>query len=754
MYMSNTTLECFLLTAHGRDSGARYEITLWGAGSLGRRARILVDDFRPLFFCPRDVPESETAAAAERKRLPMRSLDSRDVDCLYFNTHAQMQQAARRLRGAGHRVFESDVNPLARYLMERMVSGSMLAEGAQKDAGAFINIANPRLRGGTFIPELRVLSICIDIDDAENILGIACVEESGERVFAVGNNNGMDVEDNAPAGETRYCKDERQALADFLAYVRERDPDIIIGWRIVDFALRIIQERCAKNGVRFEPGREAGSRVASSERRRSWRGSVSSRVVWSARVPGRVVMDVPTMLRAYHHSPDEYQLDFSDSRACARRVLGIFNEAEILQNAIERSRRSGQTLDSTGGSVASFDHLYLPRLHRAGFVAGDTADIAPPTQPLPGGYVIEPAPGLYQNVLVFDFKSLYPSIIMTFMIDPLGFNIKGGDRIPTPVGTTFSKSPSILPEIIRELMAARAAAVEQKNPYLSQAIKLMMNSFAGVLGSTGCRFFSEDVSPSITRTGQHILKTSVGQIEKSFGQKVIYGDTDSIFVNLGAGREGEADELGRAISKETGAWLRKYLMEKFGAASALELKYECHFRHFFLPSLRGGDISQGTKKHYCGATVGKDGTMELTFRGMESARSDWTDLAKEFQRELFIKFFSGQPLNDYVIATAERLRRGEYDSKLVYRKRVRKALDDYTANIPPHVQAAKLLDAPVRLVKYYITKNGPQPVEKLTAPLDYQHYIDSQLRPIADSILEWLGTDFDRLLSGQQDLFG
>lgn len=100
------------------------------------------------------------------------------------------------------------------------------------------------------------------------------------------------------------------------------------------------------------------------------------------------------------------------------------------------------------------------------------------------------------------------------------------------------------------------------------------------------------------------------------------------------------------------------------------------------------------------------------------------------------------------------MQRGEYDDKLIYRKRMRKSIDEYTVNVPPHVQAAKLLDAPVRLVKYYITKNGPQPVEKLSAALDYQHYVDCQLRPVADSILWWSGKDFDRLVSGQQDLFG
>jgi DNA polymerase-2 len=74
-------------------------------------------------------------------------------------------------------------------------------------------------------------------------------------------------------------------------------------------------------------------------------------------------------------------------------------------------------------------------------------------------------------------------------------------------------------------------------------------------------------------------------------------------------------------------------------------------------------------------------------------------------------------------------------------------------NIPPHVQAAKLLDHPGRLIRYCITTNGPQPVEKRSAPLDYEHYVESQLKPIADAVLEMQGTNFDRIISGQQELF-
>jgi DNA polymerase-2 len=146
--------------------------------------------------------------------------------------------------------------------------------------------------------------------------------------------------------------------------------------------------------------------------------------------------------------------------------------------------------------------------------------------------------------------------------------------------------------------------------------------------------------------------------------------------------------------------------------------------------------------------------MTLLFKGMESARSDWTELAKEFQHELFIRVFSGLPVEDYVALTAEKVKRGELDQKLVYKKRLRKGLEEYTTNIPPHVQAAKLLDSPGNRIKYVITVCGPQPLEKISAPLDYEHYLDCQLKPVADTILEWVGTNFDKIISGQQDLFG
>ena len=80
---------------------------------------------------------------------------------------------------------------------------------------------------------------------------------------------------------------------------------------------------------------------------------------------------------------------------------------------------TGLLMDRMGGSVAAFEYMYLPRLHRAGWVAPDIGD-GYSAEKSPGGYVMDSRPGLFEHVLVLDFRSLYPSIIRTFRIDPLG----------------------------------------------------------------------------------------------------------------------------------------------------------------------------------------------------------------------------------------------------------------------------------------------------------------------------------------------
>ena len=129
-----------------------------------------------------------------------------------------------------------------------------------------------------------------------------------------------------------------------------------------------------------------------------------------------------------------------------RLVLDIFDKADLVGFAAERQSLTGLPMDRQGGSVAAFDNLYLPRLHRRGYVAPDVGD-AMDRERSPGGYVMDSVPGIYENVVVLDFKSLYPSIIRTFAVDPLGLATAGDDAIPGFAGGSFAREGHILPRL-------------------------------------------------------------------------------------------------------------------------------------------------------------------------------------------------------------------------------------------------------------------------------------------------------------------
>ncbi|MBI4979038.1 MAG: DNA polymerase II [Spirochaetes bacterium] len=755
---------CFLLTHSGRDTGGRFVITLW-AKTADSPIAVVIDNYYPRFFVLHETDRAHTGAARERRALPMKTMDGRPVDCLYFTTLREARDCSAMLRARNIAVFESDIATVDRFLMEHFVRGGFSCEG-ERMPGTVKRMRNPRIRGADVTPTLTVLSLDIETNAATNeIYSIACTGTT-DAVFIIG--------DAAIDGATA-CKDEADVLRRFYAHVAADDPDAIIGWNVKDFDLRIIHDRSQALGIPFSLGRDYRTARMAPDTRKNDR--------WDFIIPGRIVLDVPEMLRATFHTYDEYSLNFvahavlgreklitgegddkiaeinrmfAEDKASlakynledARLTKEILDTAAILPDLIERTKRSGHMLDRLGGSIAAFDNLYLPLLHRAGFVAIDKADVRTDGKGLPGGYVLEPATGIYENVLVFDFKSLYPSIIMSFCIDPLGLISPEKDRINNPTGTSFARSETILPNVVRELMKARQGAKDTGNAPLSQAIKILMNSLYGVLGTTNCRFFSPELSRSITLTGQFILRETASHIEAVYHARVLYGDTDSLFVLLGPGTEAHAEADGHRIAGEINAWLTEMLRERFGADSALELEFESHNRHFLLPAARGGE--GGSKKHYCGA-VEKDGKLILSFTGMESVRSDWTDLAKDFQQELVLRLFTKRSIEGYILSVVRELRKGALDAKLIYRKRIRKGADEYTKIMPPHVVAAKLLGKPVRVIRYCITVKGPQPVDRRTAPFDYDHYVEKQLRPIAETLLGHEA--FDKAVSEQGDLF-
>lgn len=764
--MSTQRIEGFLLSRQWRDRRDGVELVFWATTDVGP-LRIVVTGERPVCFVARDTPFD--LHEVEKTPVELLNYAGDALDALYFDRQDACNQAVKRLQDEGVTLHESDIRAPERYLMERFICNAFSAEGAIADRGAYREMINPAMRPSEYAPRFSVASIDIETEGlAGQLYSIAAAMDSTNAVFMVG--DGLD------SATVTYLPDERSVLQGFFSWLEANDPDIITGWNVIDFDLAFIEKKCRVLGMGFNIGR-AGERAKILPSQRRGQPAL-------ARVPGRLILDGIDVLRAAFWSFDRFSLEHVANELLGRGKLiqGDENKLEEIQRlfredkpqlaaynledcrlvleieektayvafAEQRARLTGLSMERVGSSVAAFEFLYLPRLHRAGYAAPDVGAVDEPITS-PGGYVLESTPGFFDNVLVLDFKSLYPSIIRTFFIDPLALHAPDDERVEGFIGASFSRNRHILPELIESLWAARDRAKSAKNQPMSQAIKIIMNSFYGVLGTPLCRFYDPKLATSITKRGHEIITRSRDYIETQ-GHKVIYGDTDSVFVLLGEGpSEEEARTIGNTLATGLNAWWQDTLREEHDIESRLEVEFETHYLRFLMPTIRGSE--KGTKKRYCGSVRTKEGGVELVFRGLESVRGDWTPLAKDFQRELYRRIFANESYEEYVVDIAERLLAGELDDQLVYRKRLRRGLSDYTKNVPPHVKAARQLKNPGSWISYVITANGPEPVEKRRSGIDYGHYLDRQLAPVADTLLHFVGTSFESITEQQMELF-
>ncbi|MFZ6754281.1 DNA polymerase II [Undibacterium sp. Dicai25W] len=788
----------FILTRHWRDTAAGTEIEFWLTSDRGPR-RLRLQHQPSVAFIPAEQREraefilrSQTQherRQAELRELSLKDFQQRPVLGLYCQQYRHLSTLERRLRQGGVDVYEADIFPPDRYLMERFITAPVLFYDQQHHAG---EVLSGDLKPATdYRPQLRLVSLDIETSVHGDLYSIA-LEGCGQRqVYMLGPANGEDDAAVKIDFALEYCDTRTDLLERLNSWIATHDPDAIIGWNLVQFDLRILQQHAEQYRIPLRLGRD-GSVM-------EWRKH-NRQDHYFAGIAGRLVIDGIEALKSAtwnfasfslefvsqtllgegkasdnpYQRMDEIQRRFDEDKPALAKynlkdcelVTRIFAKTELISFLLERATVTGLAADRSGGSVAAFTHRYLPLMHRQGYVAPNIGDIH--GEPSPGGFVMNSQPGLYDSVLVLDYKSLYPSIIRSFLIDPVGL-IEGVNNpddeasVPGFIGARFSRNKHCLPSIVTQIWQARDVAKRERNAPLSQALKIIMNSFYGVLGSTGCRFFDPRLASSITMRGHQIMHQTRKLIEQK-GYVVIYGDTDSTFVWLKEARsEEDATQIGKTLVTHINNWWKEHLQSQFKLTSALEIQFERHYSRFFMPTIRGTE--EGSKKRYAGLSILADGSDDVVYKGLETVRSDWTPLAQEFQQTLYGKIFRRQPYKEFLRDYVERTLRGEFDQALVYRKRLRRPLADYQRNVPPHVRAARIADdynlqrgRPLQYqhggwISYVITRNGPEPLEIRQAAIDYEHYISNQLRPIADAILPLLDDSFDALISRQQQLF-
>jgi DNA polymerase-2 len=711
-------------------------------------------------------------------------------------------KAGRILEEAGVPSPERGMKPAEAFLAGRFIRGPILIRGPSRPGRSVgLVFPDPELEPAldkTRV-KLKIASIDIETDTRSGAIRAVAVAfaDSGfggvHGCVRVVLPPGQALTGNRAAGNTTsldpiFYPDEAALLRAFIAGIQQEDPDILTGWNFLDFDFPRLADRAGSLGIPFALGRSPEpAKFFAGEGRRSA----------AALTPGRQVLDALRIIRSGPERFPDYTLQtvaesvlgegklvestgtekiealdrlYADDPVkfgsyCytdAELVLRILSRTGLFALTVERAALTGVFLDKAWTSVVSFEHIYGMELRRNGIAP----DVPPPANlqvsGAAGGTVLESRSGLFRNIAVFDFRSLYPTIIRSFNIDPRAHALAAASDSPitAPNGAAFSRDPGILPQLIGEYFEARRKAIATGDSIAAHVYKILMNSFYGVLGTGSCRYGRTELAGAITSFARKWLLFSRDWFTVR-GREVLYGDTDSLFVDTGLPGEAAYEDFAALcgpLARDLNAALSECIREEYGLESTLELRFEKAYRQFIIPPLRGmagarlpGAIAEnaggheagairGRAKGYAGYMLKEDGSPpSVEVKGMEAVRSDTTPLARRIQLELLDMVFSGDGeavFKEQVLGIIRELRSGRLDGELIYRKRLSRPPETYTTATPPQVKVARALGWKGRrgTVEFLWTIQGPEPVSMVKNPLDYDHYTDSQVLPVAESI--------------------
>ncbi|MEM1676375.1 MAG: DNA polymerase domain-containing protein, partial [Nitrososphaerota archaeon] len=367
-----------------------------------------------------------------------------------------------------------------------------------------------------------------------------------------------------------------------------------------------------------------------------------------------------------------------------------------------------------------------------------------------GAIVVEPIPGVHFNVIVVDFASLYPSVLKEWNLSYETVRCVHeecrANLVPETSHWICRKRRGIQSELIgflrdirvrvyKPLSSDKSLPEVQRRWYgvVQKALKVFLNAAYGVFGFEEFPLYCPPVAESTTAIARDaFLKT----IEKarSLGIKVIYGDTDSLFLKA------EKEELINELIN----WAKKTLR--------LDLEVDKRYEYVVL-SMR--------KKNYLGLTdkgvvdiKGLTAKKKHIPRFIKDAFEDMIKTLKEVRDEETLEQ-AKEKIKEIVRTWYEKLKNGEYELQdLSFKVMLSKSVDKYVKTTPPHVKAArKLIQRGIQVVsgdiiEYVKTKDkdGVAPLEFARKDqIDVDKYVE-YLMSAFEQVFDALDIDFDQII--------
>ena len=766
------------------------EIWIWGIDEEGKRILIIDQNFLAYFYLV--IKEKEKSEAVmERiesrrddfpslvklepadKRFFGRPVKTIKVVCQDPNLISRYSRVLKKIEGV-ERPIEDDIRYSMRYLIDTNAIPcgwhAVEAEEVENKLGVqvdelYLAKSFPHSVEKAEIPQLRILgfsSICYSTKGAPKpeknpVVVISTVTNTSEERQFVAKNS-----------------DDKSVLESFTEYVRSFDPDIIVGYGTNRQDWPYLLGRSTKLRVNLFVDR------ANSKPHTSVFGHVS--VTGRANIDlfdfadelpevkvktlenvadflGVMKIEEHTLIEdvdfpLYWESSEKRPILLKFSKENTRCVMGIAQA--MLDFGMQLSSLVGLPLDHIGTAAVGFrvEWFLIREAHRIGELIPKRVER--PYFPYAGSVVLEPKPGVHENVAVLDFKSMYPNIMITYNVSPDTYVPPSEPEPPCGVNVApevkhrFRKEPSgFYRKVLSQLIATRdeiRPMLRKLDPKSAEyrvlnarekAVKVITNASYGYAGWIGARWYIKPVAEATTAWGRHIISKTI-QLAKKYGLDVVYGDTDSIFIK-------HDPEKVENVSEEIDKTFR------------LEIKPDkVYVRILFTEA----------KKRYCGLLP--DGELDMV--GLEVIRGDWAAVAKNVQEKVLNIILKEQSpekavkfVRQYVLDL--RAKKVAY-SNLVIWKTLTKRINEYAVRAP-HVEAARTLGeegwdlSPGDKIGYVIIA-GPGRLYEKAKPymlaaydnVDIEYYVSKQVLPAASRILSMFGiTDEELLPSKTPTLF-
>ncbi len=246
-------LNAFIITSEWNDFNGKNSLIFWGISDEGTVKLIFKN--KPVFFIDRSIEKLDFHYSHIRKEVELKSFSLNPVDAIYFNTQSDLLKAAEFLHSQGITTYESDLTPTKRFLMEREINAQVKIEGNfVKQDNVFI-FQNPKISPVDYSPNLKIASIDIETNvKDDSIYSYAIHFTTPKQEIKIVRVLG---ESNQKLNDYIFQHDsEKVLLENFCTDLKTMDPDIIIGWNVLGFDLKILEERAIKNRVKFSIGRD------------------------------------------------------------------------------------------------------------------------------------------------------------------------------------------------------------------------------------------------------------------------------------------------------------------------------------------------------------------------------------------------------------------------------------------------------------------------------------------------------------------